>query len=89
MREHIERRVVDTALRFLILNTTVRGMAKEKDYSKSSVYMDLTERLGKLDERLCKQVKGALSTNKNQRAMRGGLATKLKWQKIKEERDNA
>ncbi len=59
---------------------TVRSAAKEFGISKSTVHQDVTVRLSKTDPELCKKVKEVLQKNKDERHIRGGMATKLKYQ---------
>lgn len=59
---------------------TVRATAKEFGISKSTVHKDLTDRLPKTSPRLYKQVKELLEVNKRERHIRGGLATKHKYE---------
>lgn len=58
---------------------TVRAAAKVFGISKSTVHMDVAQRLKKVDPYLYKQVRKVLEVNKAQRHIRGGLATKEKY----------
>lgn len=60
--------------------TTVRATAKAFGISKSTVHKDLTERLPKASPSLYKEVKALLELNKSERHIRGGLATKHKYE---------
>lgn len=59
---------------------TVRSTAKVYGISKSTVHHDVTVRLAKVDPHLAGKVKEVLQKNKDERHIRGGLATKLKYQ---------
>ena len=59
---------------------TVRATAAEFGVSKSTVHKDLTEQLPKLSSSLCNEVRKILEENKEQRHIRGGLATKHKYE---------
>lgn len=59
---------------------TVRAAAKHFGISKSTVHKDLTERLPKTAPALWKQVRELLELNKRERHIRGGLATKHKYE---------
>ncbi|MBP5267830.1 MAG: sporulation transcriptional regulator SpoIIID [Ruminococcus sp.] len=59
---------------------TVRATAAEFGVSKSTVHKDLTEQLPKLSSSLFSEVRKILEENKEQRHIRGGLATKHKYQ---------
>ena len=57
-----------------------RCAAKEFGISKSTVHKDLTERLPKISPQLFKSVKEVLEENKRERHIRGGIATKHKYE---------
>ena len=63
---------------------TVRGAAKKYGISKSTVHKDVSERLKKINPGLAKEVRGILEENKAERHIRGGMATKLKYSHMKE-----
>lgn len=63
---------------------TVRAAAKNFGISKSTVHKDVSERLKKEDPSLYAQVKDILEINKQERHIRGGLATKRKYVDIAE-----
>lgn len=58
---------------------TVREAAKKFGVSKSTVHKDLTVTLGKECPALYEEVKKVLAFNKEERHLRGGNATKLKY----------
>lgn len=58
---------------------TVRDTAKVFGVSKSTVHKDVTERLPKLNRDLAARVKQVLDTNKAERHLRGGEATRRKY----------
>ena len=69
--------------RYIIENrTTVRGAAKNFGISMSTVHKDVSERLKQEDPELYSQVKDILEINKQERHIRGGLATKRKYAEI-------
>ena len=51
--------------------------------SKSTVHKDVSERLVKVNQALAKEVREILNENKAERHLRGGLATKLKYENEK------
>ena len=65
-------------------NSTVRETAAAFNISKSTVHKDLTERLPKISGGLYEKCRKVLSKNKAERHLRGGLATKKKYEKMKE-----
>ena len=58
---------------------TVRATSKVFNVSKSTVHKDVTERLLRDDPVLYKAVNKVLQKNKEERHLRGGMATKLKY----------
>lgn len=83
MWEYIVRRVV-TEGEFIAENgATVRAAAQYFGVSKSTVHKDVTERLQEIDKSLYEEVKKVLSKNLSERHIRGGLATKTKYERIK------
>ncbi len=58
---------------------TVRACAKEFGISKSTVHKDVSVKLKKVNPSLYLKVKEILQINKNERHIRGGQATKLKY----------
>ena len=58
---------------------TVRATAKVFKISKSTVHKDVTERLYRENPSLYSEVKVVLDTNKRERHIRGGLATRKKY----------
>lgn len=59
---------------------TVRRTAKQFGISKSTVHKDVSQKLKITNPRLYNQVKEILEENKAQRHIRGGLATKHKYE---------
>ncbi len=73
---------------YIIKNkATVREAAAWSGISKSTVHSDVTKRLSKIDSGLFKEVRKVLDENKAERHMRGGMATKEKWEKKAAEKD--
>lgn len=65
---------------------TVRAAGEVFGISKSTVHKDITEKLKKCDPALYRSVKKILNKNKSERHIRGGEATKIKYEKIKKEK---
>jgi len=78
-----EERAVSLALYIIEHNATVRQTAKKFNISKSTVHKDVSERLKTINEALYKQVKLVLEQNKSERHIRGGLATKNKYERLR------
>ena len=69
--------------RYIIENkSTVRDTAKKFGISKSTVHKDVTEKLSKINYTLYCEVVKILEINKSERHIRGGEATKRKYQKV-------
>ena len=81
----IEERVVQVARYIIETGDTVREVAKVFNISKSTVHKDLSDRLEKINSALAKEAKQVLELNKSERHIRGGLATKEKYSKLKKE----
>lgn len=62
---------------------TVRACAKAFGISKSTVHKDVSEKLQKTKPQLYKEVKKILDFNKSERHIRGGMATKHKYEEQK------
>ncbi len=84
MKDYIEERVIELAEYITEKNATVREAAKRYNVSKSTVHKDVTERLHGINKNLFEEVKGVLNKNKEQRHIRGGMATKEKYLKKRE-----
>lgn len=79
MTDHIEERACELAVYMIENRATVRAAAKKFGISKSTVHKDLSQRLPQYNQALYEQVKVILDTNKAQRHIRGGLATRKKY----------
>ena len=75
-----EERAITFAHYIIDNNTTVRATAKEFHISKSTVHKDVTDRLEGINPSLAAQARVVLDINKAERHIRGGLATKEKYQ---------
>ena len=84
MKDYIEERVYELAQYIISTNSTVRSAAKKFRVSKSTVHKDVTERLLELNPAMAAEVKDVLESNKAERHLRGGMATKEKYQHAKE-----
>lgn len=80
MDESTIRRCITVAHYMLEKRATVRQAAAEFGLSKSSVHKDMCHRLPRIDTRLAKQVAALLEYNKSVRHLRGGEATKRRYQ---------
>ncbi|NCB92109.1 MAG: sporulation transcriptional regulator SpoIIID, partial [Clostridia bacterium] len=65
---------------FIIENSaTVRQTAKKFGVSKSTVHKDVTDRMEQINICLAAQARQVLEQNKQERHIRGGMATKEKY----------
>ena len=77
------QRASELAVYIIENRTTIRAAAKHFGVSKSTVHKDLSERLPACRPGLYRQVKEILEINKAERHIRGGIATKNKYEKQK------
>ena len=80
MKGDPEQRAVQLGEYIVAHHATVRGAAQAFGCSKSTVHKDLSERLPAFNRGLYLQVKQVLEENKAQRHIRGGMATKRKYE---------
>lgn len=81
MKGLVEQRAIELAEYIIENKTTVRAAAIKFGISKSTVHMDVANRLKKLNPILYLNVREVLDLNKAERHIRGGLATKEKYSK--------
>ncbi len=74
-----EERAVALAEYMVETGATVRQAAAKFGVSKSTVHKDITQRLQYLNRPLYLQVREVLQKNKEERHIRGGLATRRKY----------
>ena len=80
----IEERAIELAHYIIDSKDTVRGAAKKYGVSKSTVHKDLSERILKINPALASAVREILNENKAERHIRGGMATKIKYEHLRE-----
>lgn len=79
MKDYIEERAVEMAEYIIETKATVRQTAKKFGISKSTVHKDVTERLLQINPSLAHEARKILDVNKQERHIRGGLATREKY----------
>lgn len=79
MRYLPEERAKQLALYIIDTGSTVRETARVFGISKSTVHTDITARLMKNEPDLYDKVRLVLDTNKEERHIRGGEATRKKF----------
>ena len=80
MSDIFDQRACELAVYMIETGATVRETAKKFGISKSTVHKDLQNRLPRCNRPLYLKVRMVLDTNKKERHIRGGMATKRKFQ---------
>ena len=83
MRCYMDERAVELGEYITQTGATVRAAAGKFGLSKSTVHKDVSERLRRIDPALYDGVKSVLDRNKAERHIRGGIATRKKYARIK------
>jgi len=78
----IEQRIKDETEYILASKGTIRQCANHFKASKSTVHKDLSERLPRINLSKYNEVKELLDTNWEEKYIRGGLATKRKYERM-------
>lgn len=79
MHETIEQRACELAVYMVETGATVRAAAQHFGISKSTVHKDLSQRLPQYNRLLYEKVRSVLEVNKQERHIRGGIATQRKY----------
>ena len=79
MTEPMEKRACELAVYIIETGATVRAAARHFGISKSTVHKDITCRLYRNHPQLYVQARAVLDRNKQERHIRGGMATKRKY----------
>lgn len=80
MKKYIEARVMDVAHYMMQSNATVRTAAKHFGVSRCTIHKDMVERLPQLNPQIANMITVILENNKAERHIRGGIATRRKYQ---------
>ena len=83
MNGNVEKRCVEVGRYIRDTGATVRQAGIVFGISKSTVHIDVTKRLYEVDRNLYDEVSKVLQENKAERHIRGGNATKQKYNKQK------
>ena len=78
-----DERCVEFAVYMIEKKSTVRETSKRFGVSKSTVHKDVTVHLKEVNPTLYGQVRALLDLNKQERHIRGGLATRKKYAALK------
>jgi len=79
MIQPMEERACQLAVYMIETGATVRSAAEHFGVSKSTVHKDLSQRLKQYNYALYLQARQVLERNKQERHIRGGLATRRKY----------
>ena len=79
MLDTIEKRACELAVYIIETGATVRAAAKHFGISKSTVHKDITFRLRRVNPMLFTAARAVLDKNKQERHIRGGMATREKY----------
>ena len=79
MKQNVEDRAAMLGEYIVENKATVRRAAKQFGVSKSTVHKDITTRLERQNRALYREVQRVLRTNKAERHLRGGMATRHKY----------
>ena len=79
MSNTIEERACALAVYMIETGATGRAAARHFGISKSTVHKDLQQRLPQYNRILYERVRKVLDENKQQRHIRGGMATRRKY----------
>ena len=81
MADNIGTRARELAVYMIETGATVRAAALHFGISKSTVHKDISQRLPQYDLILYQSVRSVLDLNKQERHIRGGLATREKYRR--------
>ena len=79
MRDYIAERAVEIAYYIIENQATVRQTARQFGVSKSTIHKDVTDRLSQINPQLAREARKILDYNKQERHIRGGMATREKY----------
>ena len=84
MKREIYIRVTDAARHILATGATVRQCAERFGVSKTTIHKDMRKRLKEIDHGLFAEVSAVLDKNRRERHLRGGMATRRKYERRRE-----
>ena len=79
MSDTIEKRACELAVYMIETGATVRATANYFHISKSTVHKDICQKLPSYNPVLYSKVRKVLDRNKQERHIRGGMATRKKY----------
>ena len=87
MREDVHLRVMQAAEHILETGATVRACAREFGVSKTTIHKDMREKLKLIHPGLARDVGEVLDKNRAERHLRGGMATREKYHRLRTEEE--
>ena len=84
MTDTMKDRAQRLAVYMIETRSTVRATAQQFGISKSTVHKDLSQRLPHYDPLLYRQVRQILDKNRQERHIRGGMATQKKYRQLQQ-----
>ena len=84
MTDTMKDRAQRLAVYMIETGSTVRTAAQQFGISKSTVHKDLSQRLPYYDPLLYRQVRQILDKNRQERHIRGGMATQKKYRELQQ-----
>lgn len=81
---YIEQRAIESAKYIIENDSTIRETARYIGVSKSTTHKDLKVRLKKMNRTLYENVCFVLDANWDEKHLRGGVATKEKYESLRE-----
>ena len=81
LKGFVDQRAIKLAEYIIENKSTVREAAKKFGISKSTVHIDVSQRLKRINPSLYIEARKILDINKAERHIRGGMATKQKFLK--------
>ena len=84
MKREIYIRVTDAARHILATGATVRQCAERFGVSKTTIHKDMRKRLKEIDPGLFAEVSAVLDKKRRERHLRGGMATRRKYERRRE-----
>ena len=79
LKDYIEERALEIASYIIENQATVRQTARLFGVSKSTIHKDVTDRLSQINPQLAIEARKVLDFNKQERHIRGCLATREKY----------
>jgi putative DeoR family transcriptional regulator (stage III sporulation protein D) len=85
-QKRIRLRVKECGSHIAATGDTIRATAAKLGVSKSTIHKDITDRLLEVDKNLYYKVQIKVSKNLQERHIRGGLATILKFRELRHQK---